>query len=197
MGNLRSVESALRHVGASPEIVSSPNELIKFEKIVLPGVGAFAAAVDNLRGQGLWDALKTLGAEEQVPILGICLGMQLLADRSLEGGETEGLGLISGDVVRLQSDDSRYKIPHIGFDTITIQNSAEGIFQKLPPTLDVYFVHSYHFRCLESANISATTRYGNEFAAAVQKGNIYGTQFHPEKSQNNGLRILKNFVELS
>lgn len=197
MGNLRSVESALRHLGASPEIVSTPSELSKFKKVVLPGVGAFAAAVENLRSQGLWDALLKLGADDEVSILGICLGMQLLADRSFEGGETEGLGLISGDVVKLEPKDSQLKVPHIGFDTITVCSSETGVFQTLPPTLDVYFVHSYHFRCLDPANVTAVAHYGTEFAAAVQKGNIYGTQFHPEKSQNNGLRILKNFIALN
>ena len=194
VGNLVSVFNGLRYFSPDKDIriITTPNELSDCEKIVLPGVGAFTDARKLLEESGL-DEQLLIEAEKGKPILGICLGMQLMATRSFEGKETLGLGLIPGDVVRFERND--VKVPHMGWNGVR-QEMSNALFKNLENEADFYFVHSYHYQCANQHNVLATTQYGIRFTSAVQHDNIIGIQFHPEKSQRNGLLLLKNFVEL-
>lgn len=195
MGNIWSVQSALRYLGGSPSISSDPDEVRRAEVLVLPGVGSFRKAMKMLKDTGLdlaiLEAVKTRG----VKILGICLGMQLLGSRGTEDGDTEGLGLIPNCVDRFtQSEVGKNKIPHIGFNGVR-SAQGDGLFCGLPDVADFYFVHSYRMLPEGQNGKIAVCTYGIEFLAAIEVDNIYGTQFHPEKSQTNGLILLKNFLE--
>ena len=194
VGNLFSLESSLSCIGADARTTGDPAVLEQADKIILPGVGAFEDAARRLRDTGLADLLKTL-ATQGTPLLGICLGMQLLFDKSLEFGEHPGLGLIPG-VVRPIADvvPAGYKIPHIGWNALQLRNPSP-LFAHIREGDCVYFVHSFHATgCGES--ITAATEYGAALTAAVERGNVYGCQFHPEKSGTVGLSILKAFAEL-
>jgi len=195
MGNLRSVANALEKIGADATIVSDPDAILRYDRVILPGVGAFGDAMEHLERSGLKDSIIEF-AKTGKPLLGICLGMQLLFGKSHEFGQHEGLGLIEGEVVPF--DKSRFphrlKVPHMGWNELFVQK-ATPLFHGLPKAFYLYFVHSYHAICPDSYVIGKTI-YGYEFVSAVQKENIFGLQPHPEKSHENGLRILKNFVEL-
>ncbi len=195
MGNLRSVKNAFDKLGVDATIESDPEKLKRYDKMILPGVGAFGDAMEHLRSSGLLEAIKEYAASGKA-VLGICLGMQLLFQQSFEFGEHEGLGLIPGEVVPF--DKSRFphplKVPHMGWNELFVQRETP-LFAGLPKAFYLYFVHSYHVVCDDSYAIGKTI-YGYEFVSAVQKDNIYGLQPHPEKSHENGLKILKNFVEL-
>jgi len=195
MGNLLSVYNALDFIGANVEICNTPKELINKEKIVLPGVGSFKSCMSNLVDRGFYETLDKLVMNEKRPILGICLGMQLMADKSFEGGEYKGFGWIDGDVVPINSQNSKLKIPHVGWNSINIK-SENRLLNGLPENSDVYFVHSYHMKCKNNSNVIATCEYGDQLTASICKENIYGTQFHPEKSQEHGIRILENFCSI-
>ena len=195
MGNLLSVYNALDFIGANVEICNTPKELINKEKIVLPGVGSFKSCMSNLVDRGFYETLDKLVMNEKRPILGICLGMQLMADKSFEGGEHKGFGWIDGDVVPINSQNSKLKIPHVGWNSINIK-SENRLLNGLPENSDVYFVHSYHMKCKNNSNVIATCEYGDQLTASICKENIYGTQFHPEKSQEHGIRILENFCSI-
>lgn len=186
MGNLRSVQKAFEFVDLKAEIVTSPAEMEGAGKIVLPGVGAFSDAMDALTREGWVPAIRR-AVEAGKPLLGICLGMQLLFEHSEEGGSFAGLGLLPGRVRRLPEGR---KIPHMGWNDITLRPSP--LFAGIAPRPYVYFVHSYYADAAEE-HIIATADYGLPFCAAVQKGNIYATQFHPEKSGDVGLNMLRNF----
>ncbi len=193
VGNLFSLVSSLKAVGAEV-VISGDKELIeKADSIILPGVGAFGDAVKKLRDSGLFDVIIER-AKAGIPLLGICLGMQLLFDKSYEFGEHEGLGLIKGSIVPLKEHiDNELKIPHIGWNELKIIKK-DGILKYISDGDHVYFVHSYFAtKCIES---SSTTQYGVEITASVSNGNVYGCQFHPEKSGEVGLKILKAFCEL-
>ncbi len=194
MGNLASVVNALEKVGASCKIVSDPHEIKRSDKILLPGVGAFADAMRHLQKSGMDEAILEF-AQSGKPLLGICLGMQLLFSRSSEFGEHKGLGLIPGEVVPFDPDlfDSLHKIPHMGWNELFVQKQSP-LFEGLPGDFYLYFVHSYHAVTPDEYAIGKTW-YGYEFVSAVQNDNIFGMQPHPEKSHDNGLKILKNFVE--
>lgn len=198
MGNLRSVQKALEHVGGQARIVSTPSEVADADKVVLPGVGAFADAIERLRATGL-DQAVLQAIRGKRPFLGICLGFQLLFDVSYEDGEYTGLGVLPGKVVRFQFTPGitgqTLKIPHIGWNQIQCKPECP-LFMGVENGAYAYFVHSYHAVCINDENVAAVTDYGYSFPSAVWKDNIYGTQFHPEKSQAVGLRMLKNFVEL-
>lgn len=198
MGNLRSVQKALQHVGADARIVTSPIDVAQAEKIVLPGVGAFKDAIDRLRATGLDQAVVN-AVKKGTPFLGICLGFQLLFDVSYEDGQHTGLGLLPGKVVRFDFPISRIaqplKIPHIGWNQICPKPCCP-LFNGVENDSYVYFVHSYHAVSLDEDVIAATTDYGYAFPSAVWSNNIFATQFHPEKSQAIGQQMLKNFVEL-
>ena len=198
MGNLRSVQKALQRVGGDAVIVKTPSKLAQAEKIVLPGVGAFSDAMTQLRAQRLVDPLIK-AVEEGIPFLGICLGMQLLFDVSHEDGEHTGLGIFPGKVVRFEFAPEvtgrPLRIPHIGWNQIRWSGPSE-LLKGLRQDSFVYFAHSYHVVPLEEDLVATTTEYGYTFTSTVWKGNVFGTQYHPEKSQSVGLRLLENFVNL-
>lgn len=192
VGNLFSLRSSLSTVGAQVTVTGDGDALRRADKIILPGVGAFGDAAAKLRATGL-DAVVIEEAKAGKPLLGICLGMQLLLERSLEYGEHAGLGLIPGDVVPLSPPDG-LKVPHMGWNALQFSELRSPIFRDLRPGDYVYFVHSFH-----AANcpcVTATAEYGIPVTAAVGRDNVYGCQFHPEKSGPVGLTILKSFCEL-
>ena len=193
MGNLRSVQKAIEAVGSSAEVTSDPDRVRRASKVVLPGVGAFADAMAELRCTGLGDAFReaVLGGK---PCLGVCLGLQLLFDVSLEDGEHAGLGLIPGRVVRFAPRPG-LKIPHMGWNTLRIRARCP-LFAGLAESPSVYFVHSYHAETDDRSVIAAEADYPGPFPAAVWRENLMACQFHPEKSQQIGLAMYANFVAL-
>lgn len=191
LNNLRSVQKAFERVGAATFVSSDPQELSRADKLVLPGVGAFGKAMENVKSLDLERAVRS-HVESGRPLLGICLGMQLLFTRSYELGDHRGFGFIPGDI-RMFPDS--VKVPHIGWNQVEIRTQS-CILRSVPDRSFVYFVHSY-FADPEDHVTLTTTEYGIHFPSIVQHGNIFGIQFHPEKSQQTGLQLLKNFVELS
>jgi glutamine amidotransferase len=210
-GNLRNVCKALEHVGTDPMLTSDAHDLERADKIVLPGVGAFADCLHGLQSRNLYEPLRDIALSGK-PLLGICVGMQLLFDVGEEMGEWRGLGLIGGHVVRFKFDEgwaknneessssavhhSSLKIPHIGWNQIE-PKQAHPLLRDVLPGSFAYFVHSYHPVVDDPAYVVATTHYGYDFASVVAKLNVWGIQFHPEKSQDVGLQMLRNFVEAS
>lgn len=195
-GNLRSVANAITQVGGEAVLVDTPETLAGFERILLPGVGSFRRAMEQIRLRGFDKILRELVLERQVPILGICLGMQLMARRSSEDGESEGLGLIDCEVDRFSFDRTEHadlKVPHVGFNTV-LPRSDSLLFSGLGEHVDFYFTHSYRMQCSESKLVAAKCWHGEAFVAAIELDHIAATQFHPEKSQANGLQLLKNFL---
>ena len=195
MGNLASVINAFTKVDADVRLESDPEKLDQYDKLILPGVGAFGDAMKHLKENGMDKAVKHFAASGK-PLLGICLGMQLLFDSSEEFGTTEGLGLIPGTVVAFDENkfDHPLKVPHMGWNELFVQNDT-AILDGLAKDFYLYFVHSYHAVCEDKYAIGKT-HYGYEFVSAVQNGNIYGIQPHPEKSHDNGLKIIENFAKL-
>lgn len=195
MGNLASVCRALEECGADVHLSKDPGSLAAADRIVLPGVGSFAIGMQNLNAAGWPQKIRRAIENPQVVFLGICLGMQLLAARGYEHGETAGLGMISGEVVRF--DESRgERIPHVGWNELNIVR-PDPMFRFIPERTDFYFVHSFHFETASADHIAATTPYCGGFVSAVRRGNIWGTQFHPEKSSTAGFQVLKNFLSPS
>ena len=190
MGNLRSVTNAFRRIGASVVVTRDPAAIRNASALVVPGVGAFGKCVENLKGSGLFDLLKgeIIGGK---PYLGICLGMQILLESSEEAPGVEGMGVIKGRVARFQG---ALKIPHMGWNSVDILR-PNGIFENIPKGSYFYFVHSYYPDPTEDVSATAT-EYGITFASSIRKENIFASQFHPEKSQEIGLRLLRNFVSL-
>lgn len=197
MGNLGSVSRAISEIGAHCMIAEHPGILADSNRIILPGVGSFCDAMAQLRKDGWVDAIHEQVMQWNKPLLGICLGMQLLATTGSEGGNTGGLNLISGQVVRLSSIGCDLRIPHIGWNEITLNYTNIPLFGGIPSGTDFYFVHSYTFLPDKSEHVLARTDYGIEVTAAVGTGCVFGTQFHPEKSSKAGFRVLKNFLEFS
>jgi imidazole glycerol-phosphate synthase subunit HisH len=193
VANLRSVMNALKHLGASARIANTPDDLAGADRVILPGVGAFAAGMAQLRERRFVEPLRQL-AGTGVPILGICLGMQLLFERSEEMGDYEGLGLLSGAIVRFPANGP--KVPHIGWNQLRVCNSSP-LLNQVPQGSYAYFVHSYYAQTASTDMILASTEYGLDFPAVVGRGNVYGAQFHPEKSQYTGLKLLANFMEMA
>ncbi|EAK0826949.1 imidazole glycerol phosphate synthase subunit HisH [Campylobacter fetus] len=194
-GNIKSVKNAFEYVGSKSELISFGDNLKKYDKLILPGVGAYGDAMQKLRVNGLEDGILEF-IKSGKPFLGICLGMQLLFERGFEFGEHKGLGVIKGDVIKF--DESKFnkhlKVPHIGWNSCEFKKEC-SINRGLPKSSYLYFVHSYHAVC-DDESVLAVTTYGYEFVSAVCKDNIFGFQPHPEKSHENGLKIIKNFVEL-
>jgi len=191
MGNLFSVASALRYLGCEPSVSDDPTTVRSAPHVILPGVGSFRLAMERLHAKGLDEAIHdTLASGHH--LLGICLGMQLLGASSTEDGMTPGLGIIP-NTVHLFDESTGVKIPHVGFNEVQ-PTTNEGLFADLPPNPHFYFVHSYRMSVGELDCARATCRYGEEFLAAFDMGNVCGAQFHPEKSQANGLQLLKNFL---
>lgn len=194
MGNLASVHKAIETLGHTGFVTDDPAHLENCQRIILPGVGAFAEGMDRLDRAG-WPAAIRRAVDGGIPLLGICLGMQFLADRGDEGGERSGLGLIPGTIVSLRALGCSGRVPHVGWNE-SRASRADPLFDGLPPSADFYFVHSFAFQADDPAEVLATTDYGCEITAVVRKGRVWGTQFHPEKSSKSGLRLLRNFIEL-
>jgi len=193
-GNLRSVQKALESIGATVERTDDPQKVLSGRRVVLPGVGAFADFMSGLRARGLDSVVKEVAARG-ASLLGICVGMQAFFEIGEELGEHKGLGLLPGRVARF-AESLSVKIPHTGWNQVEARKDAL-LFNQVNAGAYVYFNHSYYCQPQESSDILATTEYGLKYACAVQRGNIFGVQFHPEKSQTVGLRILKNFLEAS
>ena len=195
MGNLLSVQRAFEKCGSDAVIIDNPLELRDAERIVLPGVGAFPDAMDNLRKNGWIEELNRAVLEKETPILGICLGMQLLADKGYEVRECDGLGYIPGEIIRFTQTQEKERIPHVGWNEI-LKREDSPLFDGIADGTNYYFVHSYHFRVANEENIATVTPYCGEFVSSVIKDNIVGTQFHPEKSQKAGFKLIKNFLSM-
>lgn len=195
MGNLLSVQRAFEKCGSDAVIIDNPLELRDAERIVLPGVGAFPDAMDNLRKNGWIEELNRAVLEKETPILGICLGMQLLADKGYEVRECDGLGYIPGEIIRFTQTQEKERIPHVGWNEI-LKREDSPLFDGIADGTNYYFVHSYHFRVANEENIATVTPYCGEFVSSVIKDNIVGTQFHPEKSQKAGFKLIKKFLSM-
>jgi len=196
MGNLRSVCNALGVVGGEPFVARHPGDLDKAEKIILPGVGAFGDGMTNLRSDGWIDSLQYHVVDKGKMFLGICLGMQLLATVGLEHGENAGLNFVSGKTVKMsRSDDATVRIPHIGWNDVEPVRPSR-LFGGLEGPQTCYFVHSYVLDPSDETVVTGICDHGSNFVASVEYNNLFGVQFHPEKSQKAGLRILKNFVDV-
>ncbi|EFM09571.1 imidazole glycerol phosphate synthase, glutamine amidotransferase subunit [Paenibacillus curdlanolyticus YK9] len=191
MGNLHSVNKAVERLGYETVVTADPAAILAADGAILPGVGAFGDAMDNLRETGLESVVKQYAASGK-PLLGICLGMQLLFDESAEYGQHEGLGLLPGRVVRFQGD---YKVPHMGWNKLEVQQSSP-LFVGLEEG-HVYFVHSYHVQPALASDLLATVDYHQQVTAIVGRGNLFGMQFHPEKSGDLGMQLLAGFLKLA
>ena len=198
-GNISSVINSFREVAQNRvkiEITSDVNKIRSSDKVVLPGQGSFKSCVDALKSiSGLVDSLNDFVMNKKKPLLGICVGLQMFADVGYEESETEGLGWIPGKVTKINNQNGKYKLPHIGWNQINIVKDSK-IFKDIKDKSHMYFVHSYEFVPVKNNSISATTNYSSTHVCAVEKENIFGTQFHPEKSDKTGLKIIYNFINL-
>lgn len=195
MSNLHSVVRKMTRVGGAPVVSSEPADVAAAELLVVPGVGHFARAMDNLASYGLIEPLNEAVVARKVPVLGICLGMQLFAKRS-EEGDVDGLGWLDAEVVRFRVEDpQRFKVPHMGWNGIE-QRKPSPLMSNLPPDPSFYFVHSYHFASGDDRDTLCETDYAYRFVSAVERDNIMGVQFHPEKSHDSGEQLLRNFLSL-
>lgn len=192
-GNLKSVEKALVHLGEEPIITRERDIILKADKVILPGVGAFGDAMGKLKFYHMADVIREV-VTRNIPLLGICVGLQLLFDSSSESAGVEGLNIVKGKILRIP-DNGNLKIPHMGWNSLTIKPGTK-LFKGIPDQSYVYFVHSYYPKAEDDRIVAATTQYGTEIDAAIETGNIYACQFHPEKSGDVGLMILKNFIDL-
>ena len=194
MGNLGSIHNMMKKIGADAVVSRDPNQIANADKLILPGVGSFDHGMRNLDESGLRAALEDCVIQKRKPVLGICLGMQLMT-RSSEEGELPGLGWIDAVTKKFRFDDPLLKVPHMGWNMVDIRNE-EGLFGDMYSESRFYFVHSYYVSCCNPADTLATTSYGHEFTSAFRRENIMGVQFHPEKSHKFGMKLLQNFVEL-
>jgi glutamine amidotransferase len=197
-GNIKSVLNALNYLNINVIITSDAKELKKASRIILPGVGAYKNCIDSLKKINLDQALMDLVIEKKIPYLGICVGFQILSEFGLEFGKTEGLGFLSGETLDMKNDTSK-RLPHMGWNKIDFSQdynlTKNNLFNNIDTGSFFYFLHSFHFKVKNQEFITSTFEYENKFVASIQKDNIYGVQFHPEKSQNNGLKILENFFK--
>lgn len=193
MGNLGSVANMIKRIGHNSMITSDIQKIKSAEKIILPGVGAFDKAMEKLDKLNLIEVLNKKALVDKVPILGICLGMQLLSKKS-EEGNLSGLGWIDAEIIKFKFEDKKLKIPHMGWNTVDVINKG-ALFDNLAESPRFYFVHSYHAKCENKKYIMTITNYGYDYVSSICKDNIYGVQFHPEKSHKFGMKLLKNFIE--
>jgi len=197
LGNLKSAYSAVAFADGDPFIIAKPSDFDRATAVILPGVGHFHTGIHNLEEYGFIDVLNRFVIEKGMPCLGICLGMQMMATTGYEGGEKQGLGWIEGTVEEIKTCDESYRIPHVGWNDVKVENGSR-IFDDVSPSV-FYFVHKYQMVLSESERkkyLIATTYHGTEITAGVNKDNIYGLQFHPEKSQREGIQVLRNFISL-
>lgn len=195
MGNIGSIKNMFRHIGVNVEVVNKPEQLEEAAGIILPGVGHFDRAMKSLRMSGIADALTEVVSKNSVPVLGICLGMQLMCKSSEEGNEN-GLGFIDASVRRFSfAEDSNLKVPHMGWGEVVPQIKSTILGDGISTLPRYYFVHSYFVECANRLDVIGTTKYGIEFASAFKRGRITGLQFHPEKSHRYGMQLFKNFVQ--
>ena len=192
-GNIKSVEKAMQLLGQEVTITRDRREVLNADKVILPGVGAFGDAMGKIRQYGLYEVIHEV-AEQGTPFLGICLGLQLLFERSEESPGVEGLGILKGEILRIP-DTPGLKIPHMGWNSLDFRNNGR-LFENLPEESYVYFVHSYYLRAADEKIVTAVTEYGTQIHASVEQGNVFACQFHPEKSSDAGIQILKNFVAI-
>ena len=193
-GNIRSVEKALAALGEETEVTRDAERILAADSVILPGVGSFGDAMGKLHSFQLVDVIKET-IRRKTPFLGICLGLQLLFERSEESPGVEGLGILKGEILRIPEKDGR-KIPHIGWNSLTFPNPGR-LFEGIEENPYVYFVHSYYLKATEPSIVTAETEYGTLIHASVEKDNVFACQFHPEKSSSVGLSILKNFISLT
>lgn len=193
-GNIKSVEKALVKLGQEVCITRDKEKLLSADKVILPGVGAFGDAMGHLHEYGLVDVIHEI-VDKKTPFLGICLGLQLLFERSDEAPGVEGLGILKGEILRIP-DQEGLKIPHMGWNSLTLQNDG-SLFRGIEGNPYVYFVHSYYLKAEDEQIVKATTEYSTRIHASVEKDNVFACQFHPEKSSDVGLQILKNFAGLT
>lgn len=192
MGNLGSILNMLKKIGQQAQVSADPALISQADKLLLPGVGAFDAGMNNLERSGLIPLLNRRVLEDRVPTLGICLGMQLMTRRS-EEGERAGLGWIDAEALRFRPADAAIKVPHMGWNRVTPARPSP-LTDELPHEPRFYFVHSFYVRCRDAADVLLTTPFGGHFASAFQRGNVWGVQFHPEKSHKFGMALLRNFA---
>ena len=192
-GNIKSVEKAMQLLGQEVMITRDRDTILAADKVILPGVGAFGDAMGKIRQYGLEEVIHEV-VDKQTPFLGICLGLQLLFERSDETPGVEGLGVLKGDILRIP-DKEGLKIPHMGWNSLTFPNQGR-LFKGIPEESYVYFVHSYYLKAEDESIVTAETEYSTRIHASVEQGNVFACQFHPEKSSDVGIQILKNFVEL-
>lgn len=193
LGNLASVAKAFNKAGAEIKVSSNKNIIGKASHLVLPGQGAFADGINNIRKLKLDEIIYQQVLKNEKPFLGICLGMQLMADKGYENGEHRGLGLIEGETIKIEASNN-IRLPHIGWDNVKIEKKSP-LFSEIPNNSDFYFLHSYHLSPSNKSLVLATCDYGQKFVVSAQKKNIFATLFHPEKSHEFGLRLIKNFLE--
>jgi len=192
-GNIKSVEKAVQLLGQEVTITRDRREVLNADKVILPGVGAFGDAMGKIRQYGLYEVIHEV-VEQGTPFLGICLGLQLLFERSEESPGVEGLGILKGEILRIPETPG-LKIPHMGWNSLDFRNNGR-LFENLPEESYVYFVHSYYLRAADEKIVTAVTEYGTQIHASVEQGNVFACQFHPEKSSDVGIQILKNFVAI-
>ncbi len=192
-GNIKSVEKAMQLLGQEVTITRDRREILNADKVILPGVGAFGDAMEKIRQYGLYEVIHEV-TEQGTPFLGICLGLQLLFERSEESPGVEGLGILKGEILRIPETPG-LKIPHMGWNSLDFRNNGR-LFEDLPEESYVYFVHSYYLRAADEEIVTAVTEYGTQIHASVEQGNVFACQFHPEKSSDVGIQILKNFVAI-
>ena len=192
-GNIKSVEKAMQLLGQEVRITRDKETILSADKVILPGVGAFGDAMGKIRQYGLDEVIHEV-VNKGTPFLGICLGLQLMFERSDESPEVEGLGILKGEILRIP-EGKGLKIPHMGWNSLKLQNNGR-LFKKLPSEAYVYFVHSYYLKAADESIVTAVTEYGTQIHASVESGDVFACQFHPEKSSDVGIQILRNFISI-